>query len=90
MPANSVSPFSKGRGPVINMSVNDHQKTESWGSFASSQANRDAQAGLIQQGRFREAQQMDIDNVRALFGTKYDEGIRQMLEYTDRLLSGEC
>jgi hypothetical protein len=90
MPANSVSPFSKDRGPVLNMTIADHRATESWGSFAEAQAYRDVQAALIQDGLFKEAQQMDIDNVRALFGTKYDEGIRQMLEYTDRLLSGEC
>ena len=44
------------------------------------------QKELIDKGLFREAQQMDIENVRALFGNKYDEAIQQMLEYTEKLL----
>jgi RHS repeat-associated protein len=82
MPADLVSPFTKGKGPTINMSVEDHRLTASWGNSRDAQVFRSNQAELISQGMFKEAQQMDIDDVRNLFGDKYDEGINQMLEYT--------
>ena len=31
------------------------------------------------------AQLMDVKNIRALFGTKYDDAIEQMLKYTKTL-----
>ena len=40
---------------------------------------------MIDAGKFLEAQQMDIDNVRSLFGNKYDDAIPVMLEYTKTL-----
>ncbi|MCM0649711.1 discoidin domain-containing protein [Clostridium swellfunianum] len=82
MPAQSVSPFSKGKGPAINMSKADHRLTASWGNSKEAQLYRANQADLISQGMFKQAQQMDIDNVRGLFGNKYDEGIKQMVDYT--------
>ena len=41
---------------------------------------RQRQADLIAQGKCREAIQMDIDDIRSKFGSKYDESIREMLE----------
>ena len=86
MPADSVSPYSKNSGPGIRMDTPDHMKTASWGRSKSAQVYRAIQKELIDKGLFREAQQMDIENVRALFGNKYDEAIQQMLEYTEKLL----
>lgn len=37
------------------------------------------------EGNFREAQQMDKDDLRNKFGDKYDEGIQQMEDHTDKL-----
>ena len=68
------------------MDTPDHMKTASWGRSKAAQAYRAIQKELIDKGLFREAQQMDIENVRALFGNKYDEAIQQMLEYTEELL----
>ena len=56
------------------------------GRSKSAQAYRAKQKDLIDKGLFREAQQMDIDDVRTKFGNKYDEAIQQMLEYTEELL----
>ncbi len=86
MPADSVSPYSKNAGPGIRMDTPDHMKTASWGRSKSAQEYRAVQKELIDKGLFREAQQMDIDNVRTLFGNKYDDAIQQMLEYTNELL----
>ena len=82
MPADSVSPLSKANGPGIRMETVDHMKTASWGSSKAAKEYRRIQKGLIDSGKFLEAQQMDIDNVRSLFGNKYDDAIAEMLDYT--------
>lgn len=56
----------------------DHRQTASLGRSNQQQI-------LIEQGGFRKAQQMDIDDVKIKFGDKYDEGISKMLEYTGKL-----
>lgn len=86
MPADSVSPYSKNAGPGIRMEILDHMDTASWGNSKLAKKYRAIQKELIDKGLFREAQQMDIDDVRALFGNKYDDAIQQMLKYTDELL----
>ena len=87
MPADSVSPYSKNSEPGIRMDTPDHMKTASWGRSKAAQAYRAIQKELIDKGLFREVQQMDIENVRELFGNKYDEAIQQMLAYTEELLT---
>ncbi|WP_141769966.1 hypothetical protein [Bacillus massilinigeriensis] len=86
MPADSVSPYSKGTGPGVRMETKDHMKTKSWSSSKKSKEYRAKQKVLIQQGKFREAQQLDIDDLRSQFGNKYDKGIEQMQKYTNELL----
>lgn len=82
MPAASVSTLSQALGPSIWMETADHFKTASHGRRGrEGKVYRARQAALIEQGKFDEALQMDIDDIRYKFGTKYDEGIRQMLEY---------
>ncbi|SHM65320.1 hypothetical protein [Gracilibacillus kekensis] len=84
MPANSVSPLSRGNGPGVRMETIDHRQTASWGNSREARAYRAQQKSLIEQGKFNEAQNMDIIDLRNKFGNKYNEGIRQMLEYTKR------
>jgi len=78
-PAASVSPYSRVKGPSVWMETADHMRTASWGSLRDARAFRQQQADLIAQGRLREAIQIDINDIRSKFGTKYDEHIRQML-----------
>jgi RHS repeat-associated protein len=85
MPADSVSPLSRGDGPSISMTKADHAETASFGSSAEAKAYRAQQAKLIQQGKFKDAQRMDIKDVQSKFGKKYDSAIQQMLEYTKKL-----
>ena len=85
MPADSASPLSKADGPGIRMETTDHMQTASWGNSKSARAYRDTQRNLIEDGRFLEAQQVDIDNIHSLFGNKYDTHISQMVEYTKTL-----
>lgn len=83
MPADSVSPLSKGEGPAIRMEPSDHQQTANWGP--AGKAYRARQKALIDAGRFRDAQQMDINEIRAKFGSKYDEALKQMVDYTNTI-----
>jgi hypothetical protein len=83
MPADSVSPLSREDGPAIEMDMLDHRRTASWGSGTDAKNYRDLQKTLIDQGRFDDAIQMDIDNVQSIFGDKYDKAILDMIDSLD-------
>jgi hypothetical protein len=59
----------------------DHRAMTSTGSSAASKAFRAKQAKLIKQGKIMEAVQMDIDEIHRRYGSKYDQGIQEMLDY---------
>ena len=82
MPADSVSPFNRGDGPAINMEKADHRQTESCGNSKEAQEYRSKQKQLIEQDKFNQAQQMDIDDIRLKFPHKYEGAINEMLQYT--------
>jgi phosphoglycerate kinase len=85
MPADSSSNLERHEGPAIVMDYNDHKQTASCGSSREAKEYRAAQKELIDQRKFKEALQMDIDDIHDKFGDKYDEAISQMLEHVDRL-----
>ncbi|WP_341405416.1 phage portal protein family protein [Luteolibacter soli] len=85
MPADSVSPIPREQGPSISMKEEHHWVTESNGSSKKAKAYRARQKALIEQGRFREAQQMDIDDVRSKFGDEYDGLMQEMQGYTTKI-----
>lgn len=81
MPANSINGLPLDRGPAIQLEIADHLRTASHGTqelIGAQYRYRVRQQQFIQQGRFGEAIQMDIDNVRSLFGNKSDQEIREM------------
>lgn len=78
IPANSSSPLSKYSGPSIRMDYADHRAIYSTGSSLASKAWRMRQKELIDAGDFRGAIQMDVDDIRARFGNKYDGAIAEM------------
>lgn len=43
------------------------------------------QAKLISEGKFLEAEYMDIKNIRRKFGRKYDSAINKKLDYEEEL-----
>ena len=86
-PANSISPLSRGSGPSVWMEKADHRRTASWGNSKAAREYRARQKKLIDQGKWREAIQMDIDDIRAKFGDKYDQNIQQMLDQLDEIIS---
>ncbi len=85
MPADSTSKLERGDGPAIKMEKDDHRQTASCGSSREAREYRAQQKELIEQGKFREALQMDIDDIHEKFGNKYDDAISEMLEYVDKL-----
>ena len=85
MPADSISELSRGDGPAIKMNKEDHRETASCGTSREAREYRVMQKELIEQGKFREAVEMDINDIRDKFGDKYDNAISQMLEYVDKL-----
>lgn len=85
MPADSASPLERNDGPAIKMEKEDHRQTASCGSSRDAREYRAQQQELIGQGKFRDALQMDIDDIHEKFGDKYDDAIAEMLEYVDKL-----
>ncbi len=85
MPADSTTDLNRDDGPAIKMDKADHRQTASCGSSNEAREYRAKQKELVEQGKFREALQMDIDDIRDKFGDKYDDAIAEMLEYVDKL-----
>jgi RHS repeat-associated protein len=79
VPPDHASDLPREKGPAIQMEPSDHRQMPSTGSSASAEKWRDRQARLIQQGKFREAQKIEIDEVRRRYGEKYDGAIEEML-----------
>lgn len=86
-PANSTSPLPKSQGPAVQMNPFDHRETAShgWGGIEGARYRKTI-AELVGQGKWRQAmveEIMDIRRVARESGdpTKYNEGIKEMLEY---------
>ncbi|MDE7414561.1 MAG: hypothetical protein K2N05_12350 [Muribaculaceae bacterium] len=85
MPADSSSNLERCDGPAIVMDYEDHRETASCGNSREAQEYRAKQKELIEQGKFREAFQMDVDDLREKFGNKYDDAIANAEKYLDKL-----
>ncbi|MFE2598949.1 DNRLRE domain-containing protein [Streptomyces sp. NPDC059396] len=79
IPPDSVTDFAYGDGPAIQMDYLDHRAVYSTGRARAAQAWRAWQKELIDAGRIDEAVQMDINDIRRRFGTRYDDAIAQMV-----------
>ena len=78
MPADSESPLSTGKGPAITMRSLDHLLLPSTGSSAYAQMFRALQSELILDGQIEVAQDLEVAEIRAFFGTRYDSAILEM------------
>lgn len=85
MPSDNASPLSAYSGPCIRMRTADHKLTASYGSSSSAVAFRNQEKDLISNGKFLAAQQLGIDDVKKLFGVKYNWAIDEMVTYTRSL-----
>ena len=79
MPCDTASPLPRGDGPAIQMERLDHRNTLSYGGNTSSKNGRfrDPQKKLIKEGKFAEAFQLEVEDVRRKFGDRYDEAIEE-------------
>ncbi len=99
IPADDSTKIPTGKGPAIWMEIEDHKQLNSSGQrnfkptgkyhISSASEWRAMQKDLIKQGKYMEAIKMDIDDIRSKFGSKYDVGIQEMLEYVKTLRPGE-
>ena len=85
IPPDSVTKLDRNDGPAIKMDKGDHRMTASCGSSREAIKYRKIQKELIEAGKFDEAVQMDIDDIREKFGNKYDEAIEEMKVHIERL-----
>ncbi|MBI4719529.1 MAG: hypothetical protein HY763_17165, partial [Planctomycetes bacterium] len=74
---------SVDNAPAIQLEDADHYKTASYGGGPRGDAYRSKQAELIKAGRWREALQVDVNDIRTKFGDKYDAAIVEMMDYVD-------
>ena len=70
-----------GTTPAIYMDRPDHRAMSSTGSSRNAKLWRKKQAELINQGKFKEAMEMDIDEVISKHGTKYNDNMKEMIDY---------
>ncbi|MBR5032460.1 MAG: hypothetical protein IKX70_02170 [Treponema sp.] len=85
MPAKSASNLSKGKGPCITMTREEHFNTGSHSYSTGSNVYRKIQKDLISKGRFLEAEIMDIIDVIKKTGEKYVKALSQKLDYDLKL-----
>lgn len=85
MPAASASPLPRDAGPAIKMDPADHKRTASHGSGAAAKKYQATQRKLIAQGKFRQAFMMDVADVKAKFGNKYNKGLAEAIAYMECL-----
>jgi hypothetical protein len=90
MPSDSslyvANKLDRGSAPAIIMDAADHVKTASNGNTLASRAYQTKQLDLLNAGKFDEALQMDIDDLKNLgLYSKYESGIKEMLEYIKAL-----
>lgn len=79
------APISSEQGPAIKMDPKDHRLTESYGRSPYAIQYRAKQKELLEQGKLKEAIEMDVRDIRSKFGSKYDKAIEEMLEYSGKL-----
>ncbi|MFD9799897.1 polymorphic toxin-type HINT domain-containing protein [Streptomyces sp. NPDC059071] len=77
-PLKKSTGISKHSGPAIRMDAADHRALYSTGYGLPTQAWHMRQKELLDAGDLRGAIQMDVDDIRARFGSKYDEAIIEM------------
>lgn len=85
MPPASVNELDYNDGPAIRMDKEDHRETASYGSSNEARAFRAEQEALIKEGKWEDAVNRDIADIRGKFGGKYDDAIAQMKDYSDAI-----
>jgi hypothetical protein len=69
--------LNKNQGPSIRMIDEDHRATASYDSREGAKEYRNEQKDLLKQGKYREAWNKDVKDIRDKFPNKYDKHIEQ-------------
>ncbi|WP_031064378.1 hypothetical protein [Streptomyces sp. NRRL WC-3742] len=74
----ALDAVSRYTAPAVEMEIDDHKATASWGS--AGKGHRSDQAKFLVKGMFKEAVDMDVNDIRgkAKPRTKYDRAIKEM------------
>lgn len=78
----------KVNGPAISMENGDHTQTASYGRGAEAQKYRAKQNELIKNGKFQEAFDMDVADIKSKFPGKYDSSLDEAQQYLSELIKG--
>jgi hypothetical protein len=83
IPAAAAGGGSRSDKPAIQMDVSDHRMTASWDNNPGAAAYRSRQSALMSKGPkgMLAAMAMDILDIRAKFGNKYDSAIAQTMAW---------
>ena len=73
---------SKYSGPAFHMDYADHRSMTSTGSSNAAKIWRARQNSFIKQGRWDKAMEMDINEAKQKFGSKYTERMKRMVRET--------
>ena len=81
-------------GPAIKMTKADHGRTQSHGSGEKATEYQEMQKKLVQEGRFKESLQNDIDDLRRIAAEngkpdQFECQIKQVIEYSNKLDPGD-
>ncbi|WP_303836712.1 hypothetical protein [Ruminococcus flavefaciens] len=85
IPADCATKLERNDGPAILMDAKDHKLTASCGSSKEARAYQAKQKELIENGKFKEAFEMDVKDLQSKFGDKYDTAIAEARAYVDKL-----
>ena len=68
------------------MENGDHTQTASYGRSAEAEKYRAKQNELIRNGKFQEAFDMDVADIKSKFPGKYDSSINEAEQYLNELI----
>lgn len=80
-----IGTVTAGTAPCILLTSADHQKTASYGNSASAIAYRASQLALVRQGKYLQAMENDMLDLRRSVGRKYDNAYIQAMQYARSL-----
>ena len=81
MPAQG-SGVPKDNGGAVVMEAKDHELTTSWDNSIAAQKFKQRQTELLNQGRYRDAIDMDIQDILKKFPDgRYNNAIQEMIRY---------
>ncbi len=81
-----IGTVTTGTAPCILLTPEDHQRTSSYGNSATAIAYRNNQLQLLKQGKYLQAMENDMLDIRRIVGQKYDAAYIQAMTYATSTL----